>query len=106
MIDTNPMVQQPYEVLGSVTRSEGHLAIDLDPRLDVIKNASLVHGQVVRMLLWPNAGPGMNASYADLETIAEVQQLDRLVVGQGLESEGALWLEGNEFLKRLALVEQ
>ena len=95
------MVQRPFEILGTVTRAEGRLAIDLDPTIDLNLDKALTHGLVVRMLVWPvnDGGP------ADVETISEIQRLDLSIVAQGLESEGSLWKGRDQFLQRLSLIE-
>ena len=98
------MVERPFAMMGTVTRTEGRLAIDLDPTSGASAwGKSLVHGSVVRMLVWSSVKDGKNSLVSDLETIANTQQLDLSIVAQGLEAEGALWKERDEFLNRLSL---
>jgi hypothetical protein len=98
---TKVMVQLPFEMLGTVAKTEGRLTIDIDPTADINFGKSLGDGSVVRMLVWA-AKDGQNP-VSDLETIANAQQLDLSIVAQGLESEGALWKKRDEFLDRLSL---
>ncbi|HWF45191.1 MAG TPA: hypothetical protein VG537_11160 [Candidatus Kapabacteria bacterium] len=92
----------PLEVSGTVRTTGTRLTIEVDTSSVQNMDATLSNGSTVRMLVWPEHHDG---EQLEVDRIAEQQQLDFSTVAQALTSEGALWPEREEFLKRLSLIE-
>jgi len=92
----------PLEVSGTVRTTGTQVTIEVDTSSVENRNMALSDGSAVRMLVWPDHHDG---EQPEIDRIAEQQQLDLSIVAQALTSEGALWQEREEFLKRLSLIE-
>jgi hypothetical protein len=90
------------EVSGTVRTTGAHVTIEVDTVSIQNMDTALSNGLAVRMLVWPEHHDG---EQPEIDRIAERQQLDLSIVAQALTSEGALWQEREEFLKRLSLIE-